>query len=73
MFIKLSKNMLISVNLSCGGSSSENCTYIELASTSAPNPSTCEYTICPCTNNICRMRLDFEVCICFTILYATEY
>ncbi len=46
--------------LGCGGMSSENCTFIvQSTSTSVNNP--CTYTICPCSTNICRIRLDFNV------------
>eukprot|EP00096_Caligus_rogercresseyi_P004480 TRINITY_DN1875_c0_g1_i1.p1 TRINITY_DN1875_c0_g1~~TRINITY_DN1875_c0_g1_i1.p1 ORF type:complete len:412 (-),score=19.94 TRINITY_DN1875_c0_g1_i1:127-1362(-) len=50
------------ISLSCGGTSSDNCTYIEqtaftTSSSLASNP--CTYTICPNSNMICRIRLDF--------------
>eukprot|EP00094_Tigriopus_californicus_P010204 TCALIF_09843-PA protein Name:"Protein of unknown function" AED:0.03 eAED:0.03 QI:71/1/0.5/1/0.33/0.5/4/0/97 len=38
--------------------SSENCTYI-VQPTSTNPISPCMYTICPCNNNICRLRFDF--------------
>merc|ERR1712048_588532 len=45
--------------LSCGGSASENQTYLVQSSvTSLTSP--CTYTICPCSTNICRIRFDFE-------------
>merc|ERR1712018_857466 len=45
--------------LSCGGSASENQTYlIQSSVTSLTSP--CTYTICPCSTNICRIRYDFE-------------
>jgi len=44
--------------LACGGSSSENQTYIVQSSvTSLTSP--CTYSICPCSTNICRIRYDF--------------
>ncbi|XP_059078525.1 uncharacterized protein LOC131876989 isoform X1 [Tigriopus californicus] len=44
--------------LSCGQSTSENCTYLVQSSTSTiANP--CTYTVCPANNNICRIRFDF--------------
>merc|ERR1739848_980830 len=44
--------------LSCGGSASENQTYLVQSSvTTLTNP--CSYTICPCGANICRIRFDF--------------
>jgi len=45
--------------LSCGGSSSENNTYIVQASTTSFSTIPCAYTICPSTTNICRIRYDF--------------
>merc|ERR1712018_47318 len=45
--------------LACGGSASENQTYlIQSSVTSLTSP--CTYTICPCSTNICRIRFDFE-------------
>ncbi|XP_059078417.1 uncharacterized protein LOC131876897 isoform X2 [Tigriopus californicus] len=46
------------INLACGGMSSENCTYLAQTS-STTGTSTCQYTICPCDENICRIRFDF--------------
>merc|ERR1712066_52578 len=45
--------------LSCGGSASENLTYIVQSSVTALT-SPCTYTICPCSTNICRIRFDFS-------------
>ncbi len=49
------------VSLACGGTSSENCTYItQTSTTSSPVTSgSCEYTICKCDSDICRIRFDF--------------
>merc|ERR1711936_1566306 len=45
--------------LSCGGSASENQTYLVQSSvTTLTSP--CTYTICPVSTNICRIRFDFE-------------
>ena len=50
----------LTVALSCGGSASENQTYLVQSSvTTLTNP--CSYTICPCGANICRIRFDFTV------------
>ncbi|TRY74498.1 hypothetical protein TCAL_12450 [Tigriopus californicus] len=50
--------LLSLVTLSCGGMSSENCTYlVQTSTTTAINP--CKYTICPCDKHICRLRFDF--------------
>merc|ERR1712241_340767 len=55
--------------LACGGSSSENQTYIiqSSATTFATNP--CTYSICPCSTNICRIRYDFDT---FVIAQPTQ-
>jgi len=45
--------------LACGGSASENQTYI-IQSTVTSLTSPCSYTVCPCSTNICRIRYDFE-------------
>merc|ERR1719362_1489130 len=44
--------------LSCGGSASENQTYLVQSSvTTLTSP--CSYTVCKCSTNICRIRYDF--------------
>jgi len=53
--------------LSCGGSASENQTYI-IQSTVTSLTSPCSYTVCPCSTNICRIRYDLET---FTIATQT--
>jgi len=47
------------ISLSCGGSASENCTYLTQASTTAPT-SPCSYTICPVSTSVSRIRLEFN-------------
>lgn len=42
--------------LGCGATSSENCTYFEVA-TAPTGP--CAGKVCKCNSNICQMRLDF--------------
>ena len=50
----------LSVALSCGGSASENQTYlIQSSVTTLTSP--CKYTICPAATDICRIRFDFTV------------
>ena len=50
----------LTVALACGGSASENQTYLVQSSvTTLTSP--CTYTICPCSANICRIRFDFTV------------
>ena len=54
------QQFLIIVALSCGGSSSDNNTYlVQTTATSVTSP--CTYTICPCNQAICRTRFDFAV------------
>jgi hypothetical protein len=48
------------IQLTCGQTSSENCTYLVQTSTTTPDQN-CKYTLCPASSNICRMRLDFTV------------
>merc|ERR1711899_310543 len=56
--------------LSCGGSSSENSTYIVQSSvTSLTSP--CTYTVCPCSSNICRIRFDFTTFVLATAVLGT--
>merc|ERR1719400_646771 len=48
--------------LSCGGSASENQTYLIQASvTTLTSP--CKYTICPVATDICRIRFDFTTMV----------
>ena len=46
-----------SVQLSCGGTSSENCTYFQ---SDGNEIGQCRIKICPCSENICQLRLDFS-------------
>jgi len=56
------------ISLSCGGSSSDNNTYIvQTSTTSAPASPSCVYKICPCSTDICRIRYDFT-----TLVMATQ-
>ena len=41
----------------CGESSSENCTYFQSSGTEVGQ---CRLKICPCNDNICQLRLDFQ-------------
>merc|ERR1719362_1162990 len=48
--------------LSCGGSASENQTYlIQSSVTTLTSP--CKYTICPSSTDICRIRFDFTTMV----------
>ena len=53
----------ILVSLDCGKTSSENCTYLVQDATTAPDDTCCEYTLCPASSNICRIKLDLTVII----------
>ena len=44
------------VELTCGQTSSENCTYFVSRGSEVGS---CKITICPCNDNICQIRLDF--------------
>merc|ERR1712226_1306574 len=44
-------------SIGCGGSSSENCTHVEISS---PSAGMCNAQICPATTNICQIRLDLD-------------
>merc|ERR1712038_72386 len=56
--------------LSCGGSSSQNQTYLVQSSvTSLTSP--CTYTICKCSTNICRIRFDFTTFVLATAVAGT--
>ena len=48
----------ITVTLACGGTTSDNNTYI-VQTTATTVSSPCTHTICPASTNICRIRYDF--------------
>ena len=54
---------LCAVSVGCGSTGRENITYYvsdtTASSSSSSTPSSCVYTVCPVSNNICKMRLDF--------------
>ena len=59
-YISLLKNnlktcLILLVELTCGGSSSQNATYIINTSPTA----SCTYSICPSSTGICRIRYKF--------------
>ncbi len=51
-------NVVTTVTLDCGQTSSENCTYFESTS---PTAGSCIASVCPCNDNICQLRLDFDM------------
>ena len=53
----IQKIINISVQLTCGQTSSENCTYFQSNSAEIGQ---CRIKICPCNDNICQLRLDFQ-------------
>lgn len=46
------------MTLSCGDTTSDNTTYLVQSSVTSLN-SPCSYTVCPCSNDICRIKYDF--------------
>jgi len=48
------------VTLTTGGSTSVNNSYIQVSSTTNLDVGTNKYTICPCSDDICRIKFDFE-------------
>merc|ERR1711992_104754 len=57
-------------SLACGGSASENQTYLTQTSATAV-ASPCTYTICPCSSNICRIRYDFTTFVLANAVHGT--
>merc|ERR1711971_664968 len=56
--------------LACGGSASENQTYlVQAAVTTLTSP--CKYTICPVATNICRIRFDFTTMVLANAVQGT--
>merc|ERR1711992_249913 len=58
-------------SLACGGSASENQTYLTQTSATAV-ASPCTYTICPCSSNICRIRYDFTTFVLANAVFGTS-
>ncbi len=52
----MTDNCLYVVNNGCGSMTNENCTYFEVTS---PPQGPCSMKVCPCSDNICQLRLDF--------------
>jgi len=48
------------VTLTTGGSTSVNNSYIEVGASTNLEVGSNEYTICPCSDDICRIKFDFE-------------
>ena len=49
--------ILVLVQKGCGDTSSENCTYFQSSGTEVGQ---CRLKVCPCSDNICQLRLDFQ-------------
>ena len=49
--------IILSVTLGCGQTSSENCTYFQ---SGGQEVGQCRIKICPCSDDICQLRLDFS-------------
>ncbi len=48
--------------LACGGSTNDNVSYlVQAAATTVSSP--CDYTVCPVSTNICRIRYDFTTMV----------
>ena len=50
--------MLHQVELGCGQRTSENCSYF--ISSGTVDAGECRLTVCPCSDDICQLRLDFQ-------------
>lgn len=48
------------ISIACGGSSSENCTYVSTTVSPAVAGSSCSYTICPRSTDVTRIRFDLS-------------
>ena len=49
---------IFSVEYGCGRSTNENCSYFVSAST--VDAGECRLKVCPCSEHICQIRLDFD-------------
>ena len=49
--------------MECGGTSRDNCTYMQLGprSTFTSSNEVCTYKVCQTNDKVCRIRLDFQV------------
>ena len=63
----------LSVLPSCGATVTQNLTYLVQDVTSNPTSKVCAYTLCPVSESVNRIRLDFTVCNYFPIFLSTEY
>ena len=51
-------------DISCGGSSSQNNTYVTMTSYStSSDKDPCTYTFCKSNSDICKLRIDFETMV----------
>jgi len=50
------------ISLECGGTSRDNCTYMQLGprSTFTSSNEVCTYKVCQTNDKVCRIRLDFQ-------------
>jgi hypothetical protein len=55
------KCFCITVSLACGGSTSDNNTYLVQSGATTGISQSCKFTICKLSSNICRIRYDFTV------------
>ena len=61
-----------SVSLTCGETTSENCTYLTMAATATVAGTGCTYTICPASSTVSRIRLDLTVNFKFCLNFISD-
>ena len=54
-------NLILLVTLTTGGTTSTNNSYIEVGTSTNLDIGSNIYTVCPCSDDICRIKFDFEV------------
>ena len=57
-FYKKNVYFCLLVEYGCGRTTSENCSYFQSPGT--VDKGECRLRICPCSDNICQIRLDFD-------------
>lgn len=53
--------MPIEVSIGCGQSTNENITYILGGDDFMDSDASCQYDICKCSTDVCRVKLEFNV------------
>ena len=49
------------VSIGCGQMTSENITYILGGDEFMDSDASCQYQVCRCSNDVCRIKLEFNV------------